>query len=517
MNRKGTTGFFKAYFSGFLRAAVVAVLLLAQFALIFGLAIGLSTGGVYVYFVIQFLSLLLIVGLLNRHTNYLFKLSWLTIIAVVPFAGVIMYYLWGHERNLHKVKKHGLELLSYGKRFEVRVEKAEGDFARTFPDGVKQMKYLTGQGFPLYENNTYRYYSTGEEAFEAVIEDFEKAERFIFISFFIVAEGVLWERVKPILLQKAASGVEIRFIYDDFGSMFRTDKAFWQELEAAGVKVGRFNPIHRYLDKLYLNYRNHQKIIVIDGNVCYTGGFNLADEYINAIERFGYWKDGGVRIEGDGVYGMTCIFLDMWGVVVLGNNDDYNVYRPDVRVNNSAGFCQTISDGPLDSDKNPIEASITQLIYSATDFLYIMSPYLILEDAVSDALCNAADSGIDVRLVIPGIPDKKAVYLITKYNCGKLLEHGVRVYVYTPGFVHNKNIITENVALVGSINLDFRSFYLHFECGAYMWDPVLVQEIKKDYENTFGECHEMSYEEWLARPRTEKLKQWFLNIFAALM
>ena len=509
-------GFFKSYISGFLRAALVALLVSAQFAFIFFLAYQLRSAGIYVYFAVELAAFVIIIGLLKTHTNYLFKIGWLSIITLLPIAGLIMYFLWGRERTLRQVRKTGKALLEYGNRFEIPDAEAKDAFIRRFPAGETRMNYLESQGFRLYTDNTFEYFSSGEDAFEAVIEDFENAEKFIFISFFIVAEGGLWERIKPILIDKARAGVEIRFIYDDFGSMFRTDKLFWKELEEAGVRVACFNPIQKYVAKLYLNYRDHQKIIVIDGNIGYTGGFNLADEYINAIERFGYWKDGGVRIYGPGVFGITRIFLDMWGITMGSNSEDYDRFRPDAVFEKADRFCQCISDGPINYKSNPIEASITQMVYNASDFMYITTPYLILEDSLSEALCIQAKAGTDVRLIIPGIPDKKGVYELTKYNCGKLLENGVRVFVYTPGFVHNKTYVTRDCALVGSINTDFRSFYLHFECGTFIWDNDLVNEIVNDYKETFDQCHEMTYEEWRNRPVMEKIKQYILNIFAAL-
>lgn len=509
-------GFFKSYLSGFFRAALVAVLVLVQFLFVFSLAIWLRTAGIYVYFGIQVVAFVIIICLLNRHTNYLFKISWLSMISLIPIAGLLMYFLWGQERTLHKIKKTGELLLHYGDRFEIFDEEIENEFVSKFPGEREQMLYLKNQGCPIYKDNTFEYFPSGEEAFEAVIEDIENAKSFIFMSFFIVADGGLWRRIKPILVEKAEQGIEIRLIYDDFGSMFRTDKEIWREIEEAGVQVGCFNPIHKYIAKLYLNYRNHQKIIVIDGNIGYTGGFNLADEYVNAITRFGYWKDGGVRITGPGVFGMTRTFLDMWGTVKHGNNEDYNKYRPNDHFEKNERFCQSISDGPLDSEAK-IESAIIQMIYKAKDFMYISTPYLIMEDSLSDALCTAARSGVDVRIVLPGIPDKKSVYELSKYNCGKLLGNGVKVFVFTPGFVHNKCYITRDCALVGSVNVDYRSFYLHFECGTFMWDHELVDDIKSDFMELFGQCHEMTYEEWKNRPLGEKMKQWFINIFAALM
>ncbi|MBQ6575953.1 MAG: cardiolipin synthase, partial [Lachnospiraceae bacterium] len=282
---------------------------------------------------------------------------------------------------------------------------------------------------------------------------------------------------------------------------------------------------------------NHQKIVVIDGNIGYTGGFNLADEYVNAIERFGYWKDGGVRIEGPAVWGLTTVFLGMWDMTVHDMEADVDRFRPkertlafDTEYKDSRdcadeattwtgcggdAFCQIISDGPENNPDNPILDMITQLFCQSQEYLYISTPYLVLEDKLGDALIQAAKSGVDVRIVTPGIPDKKVVNQLTKYNYGRLLEGGVRVFEYTPGFIHIKNIVTKGCSLIGTINLDYRSLFLHYECGAVIWDEELNRAAKEDMEKTFGVSREITLEMWKNRPTREKIRQWFLNIFSS--
>ena len=401
--------------------------------------------------------------------------------------------------------------------------------------------YLENCHFPLYGNNSFEYYPLGEDAFEAIIADLEKAEKFIFLEFFIVADGVLWQRIKNILIDKASHGVEIKFLYDDYGSMFRTSKQLWQEIKDAGVEVAEFNSIGKYLDKLYLNYRSHQKIVVIDGKVGYTGGFNLADEYVNEVERFGIWKDTGVRIEGDGVFGLTAIFLQMWTMTVEKTIDDYNIYRysedfstvtseKDITLdekksnenqnndNGKSGFCQVIADGPANNPENPIADTILQLIYSSSKYLYITTPYLVLDQKLIDNITQAARSGVDVRVITPHIYDKWYVYQVNVANYGPLLKSGVKVYEYTPGFCHAKMGISADVfATCGTINLDYRSFYHHFENGVLIYNNEVITDIKRDFSKTFNECREVTERYKKTAPGLVRLANSILRLAAPFL
>lgn len=511
------TGRIKNSLSGFFRACLVGLLVLLQFILIMLLPFILSNFTIYFYVALEFASFVVILSLLNDNRSPSYKIAWICICLFLPFSGHIMYILWGKADSTKKIEKKVIRLMRHGLEFVEHDEQLMKEYEALYPLQSRMSKYLTSENFALSKNNQITYYPMGEDAFEAIFKDLEAAEHFILINFFIVAEGAIWDTIHEILLRKIAQGVCVKFMYDDFGAMLRTNKNFARDLRAEGIEVCIFNPIHRYTDKLYMNYRSHQKIVVIDGNIGYTGGFNLADEYVNIIERFGIWKDNGIRIEGDAVWGLTVTFLQMWEVCLERMEVDFNLYRPTKKFMENQVYCHVISDGPANNPINPIESIYRQIINYAKDYLYITTPYLIIEHDMQDALVAAVKSGVDVRIVTPYIPDKKNVKLMTNYNYGFLLKNGVRIFEYTPGFIHAKTIINEDVGIVGTINMDYRSFYLHYENGVWISNREVISVIKEDIAKTLEVCKEITYEEWEKRPLIMKFQQGFLNIFSTLM
>lgn len=509
-------GMVKSYLSGFFRVALVAALVLLQFGVIVWLSLWLSTYTVYIYSIIEVASIILIIGLVNGSKSQSYKISWICIILILPITGHIMYALWGNSDIKNKMEEKTLYKLKHGNTFLEYDEKAVEEFAKRYPTKSRMVRFMESQHFPLFQNNNITYYPMGENTFEAIFADIKEAKKFIFINFFIVGEGVLWDKMHEILKQKMKEGVEVYFMYDDFGATLRTSKNFKRSLEEEGIQVRVFNPIHQYTEKLYMNYRSHQKIIVIDGNVGYTGGMNLADEYVNLVERFGTWKDNAVRVEGDAVWGLSVVFLQMWEVCSNGPLMDYNPFKPTKTFPQNDTYCQIISDGPANNPNNPIESVYKQVIYYAKKYLYVTTPYLVIEEDMQEALISAVKSGIDVRIITPYIPDKKMVKLLTNYNYGKLLEAGVRIFEYLPGFIHAKTIINEDCGIVGTINMDYRSFYLHYECGVFMCKREVIDMIKEDLLQTMAISKEVTYEEWKARPWHTKMAQRVLNLFATL-
>ncbi|HHT88799.1 MAG TPA: cardiolipin synthase [Clostridiales bacterium] len=510
------TGRINRSLSGVFRAVIVSLLVLIQFGLIIYLSYKLRMYTVYIYSFLQILSVIIIIMLINDNRNVSYKISWICIIAVFPVTGHIMYMLWGNNR-VKKIDKIVLKKLARGFEYLVQDSKVVEEFEDHYPDMLRMTTYLQNNHFPLFKNNEVEYYPMAEEAFEAIIEEFKKAERFILMNFFIVGEGVLWDRIHEVLLSKIKNGVRVLFLYDDFGAMFRTNRNFKRELEKEGFEVRVFNPVHRYTNKLYMNYRSHQKIIVVDGNVGFTGGMNLADEYVNLVNRFGVWKDNAVRIEGDAVWGLTVTFLQMWEASKTSAPVNYDEFRPSKSFPENNVYCQVFSDGPANNPRNPIEDFYKQMIYHAKRVLYITTPYLIIEDDMRDALITAAQGGVDVRIITPFIPDKKNVKILTYYNYGTLLSAGVRIFEYKPGFIHAKTMLNEDSAIVGTMNMDYRSFHLHYECGVWICNKYVMKTIKDDLLKTMEECHEVTLKEWKSRPLLNKIYEKILNLFSTLM
>ena len=514
--REEMTGRIKGYLSGFLRAAVVGLFVLLQFILIFYFTYILRGFSIYLYYGLQVLSIIVIIALVNDDRNVSYKISWICIIAILPITGYFMFILWGNLRG-KKIHNKILQKLSKGYLYLENNPKVMKEFEVKYPTKSRMTRYLDSNHLPLFKNNKIDYYPMAENAFEAILVEMEKAERFILINFYIVGEGALWDRMHKLLLKKISQKVKVMFLYDDFGAMLRTPRHFKRSLENEGFEIRVFNPIHKYTDKLFMNYRSHQKIIVIDGNIGFTGGMNLADEYVNLVNRFGVWKDNAIRVTGDAVWGLTVAFLQMWEASSEGEQVEYEDFRPTKSFEENDVFCHVIVDGPANNPKNPIENIYKQMIYYAKKVLYITTPYLIIEDDMREALITAAISGIDVRIITPYIPDKKNVKLLTNYNYGRLLKSGVRIFEYKPGFIHAKTIISEDSAIVGTINMDYRSFHLQYECGVWICNREVTDTIRADILKTMEESCEITYEEWRNRPLSMKLYQMFLNLFSTLM
>ncbi len=515
---RGLKGRIQNNLSGFLRVCQTAFLVALQIGLLLLLPFVLQNVTVYFYFILEVVSVIAMVTLLNSSQSPAFRSTWIALILILPISGFVMYYLWGRSGgNKKKLDQYILQQISYGNRFQVHDEKSYNEFVQEHPVAGRMVKYMETEGFPLSAHNDVTYYPMGEDAFEDIFVELEQAEHFILMDFFIVAEGALWDKIHEILKRKVEQGVEVKFMYDDFGGAIRTGKYFANILRDEGMEVRIFNPIHKYTGELYMNYRSHQKILVIDGRVAFTGGFNLADEYANLVERFGVWKDTGVRVVGEAVWGLTVIFLQMWEASGKDKEHiDYLKYRVMAEEKGDT-YCHVISDGPANNPSNPIESIYNQMITYSDEYLYITTPYLAIEDSMRQSLIEAVKRGVDVRIVTPNIPDKKVVKILTNYNYGSLLREGVRIYEYTPGFLHAKQILTEDAGIVGTINMDYRSFYLHYENGIWMSGEQIQTTMKEDFAQLFEESQEITYEDWKNRPRRYKMIQPILNLFSVLI
>ena len=343
-----------------------------------------------------------------------------------------------------------------------------------------------------------KYYPLGEEMYADMLRALESAEHFIFLEYFIIQPGKMWDGIAEILKRKAAQGVDVRLICDDMGSLFLLPQGFAREMERSGVKTLMFNPFIPVLS-LAMNNRDHRKIMDVDGHTVFTGGVNLSDEYINAVELHGHWKDTGVRVTGEAAWNFTAMFLEFWHAYRPESaNEPLDAFRPHAyhpAPFAGEGWVQPFSDSPLDGEA--VSAGVyIDILAQARDYVYIFTPYLIIDDVMQAALCAAAKRGVDVRIVTPGVPDKKVVYRLTRSYYAPLLRAGVRIYEYTPGFIHAKSYLSDDTTgVVGTINMDYRSLYLHFECAAYIYRNSVVYDVEHDFEETLKKCSLITMED----------------------
>ena len=497
--------------AGLLRLLLVIIAVFAQIILIFYLVNFMQDRAVAVYFTIQAIAVIDIFILVGKRQNTSFTTAWVLLILLLPVTGHILYVLWGRRKKHRRMRRTLLRTESY-------LEKDPQDYralGATHPTRKRLGGYLGRMGFPIYQGTNCTYYPLADLQFPAIIEDIKQAKRFVFLEFFIISEGRLWQEVKEVLIEKAAQGVEVRILYDDMGSLLTVPENLISEMAKHKISVLRFNPILYSTSRLYINYRNHQKIVVIDGDIAYTGGANLADEYTNYYEKHGHWKDTAIRLEGKAVWSLTVFFLQMWEAQTQ-KEQDFNRYRPQAKITPSApGFYQPFMDGPHDNPDNPAEIIYRTMIYNAREYVYIMSPYLVIDKSMIDALCTAALGGTDVRIITPHLWDKWFVHMATQSTYTALLRAGVRIYEYTPGYIHAKAILSDDDhCVMGTINMDYRSFYLHYENGVWICGAPVVQTIRDDFLQTIEKCTEFNYHDWKKRPIYMKIIQGFFRVFA---
>ena len=484
MFRQPVVKFFSKLLS---RAVITAVLILVQIEWLITGIFRLAHYAVWINLLLTVLSLIIALSLVRKDQNAGYKIGWIAFIGGFPVLGGLMYLMWGNKRP--------------SKRLRTRIERVERQHvydmvqAEGQTSGLTERErglsgYLTRVGrCPAWAETSALYFPSGEAMHPHLLEDLEKARKFIFLEYFIVKPGAMWDPIAEILKRKAAEGVDVRLIYDDFGSLLTLPSDFLVEMEKNHIRCIPFNPVVPLIT-LVMNHRDHRKITVIDGNVAYTGGVNLADEYINAEERFGYWKDTAIRLEGRGVWNFTVMFLNFWNAF-RPSEQNYDAFRPTVRAATD-GIVQPYSDSPLDEE--PLAESVYRdILNQAQDYVYIYTPYLAVGDEMLSAIKLAAKRGVDVRIVLPGIPDKKLVFRLSRSYYAPLLKAGVRVYEYTPGFLHAKCYVSDDrTAVVGSINMDYRSLYLHFECGVLLMHSSQVAEVRRDILDTISHSREVT-------------------------
>ena len=428
----------------------------------------------------------------GKDMNAGFKLPWIIAILAFPVLGLCLYFLFGRPGATKHMRQHFEKIDADLEGTLVQDENVLKNLEATDFAVANQARYLWKcAGYPAWQNTDVEFHKTAEEGLEAQKRELRKAKKFIFMEYHAIEESSAFLELKEILVQKAKEGVEVRVFYDDVGSFVFINKDFIKRMEAVGIQCRVFNPMHPFLN-IFMNNRDHRKITVIDGKVGFTGGYNLAEEYFNRTHPYGYWKDTGIMLTGDAVRNLTVMFLEMWNAV-RKTDMDYDKYLPKVEYTaKEQGFVQPYADSPLDHETTG-ENVYMNLIKNAKHEIFFTTPYLIITDEMSRELRMAARRGVDVRIVTPGIPDKKMVYQMTRSYYSELARNGVRIYEYTPGFIHAKQCVCDGEsATVGTINMDYRSLYLHFENGVLMYHYDAVAEIRKDFEDIFAASTEVT-------------------------
>lgn len=481
-------GFFKLLFS---RVGMVSLGILLQLAAVAASVWWFRDYAPFINIVGAILAWGFVLYLLSETGNPAYKLAWIILILGFPVLGVTMYLIFGGNRLSKRLRR---KMRSIDRTMEGAVEQ-DGDVIDALrcedAGAAVQAMYLSNTVHcPVYRGTETEYFDDGTPAFERMLEDLASAEKTIWLEYFIVAEGELWQRFLKVLKEKAAAGVDVRLIYDDFGTIRRLPSDYARKLEAMGIRARAFNRFVPLLDSR-LNNRDHRKFMIIDGRIAYTGGINLADEYANLGKPLhGRWKDCAVRLRGDAVWSMTVMFLSMWNYVTKSRGEAEP--PADLSVPGAPGFVQPYIDTPLD-DEAVGRTVFMNMITKARRYVWIMTPYLIVDDAMVETLTAAAKAGVDVRIVTPGIPDKPYVNELTRANYGPLIEGRVRIFEYSPGFVHSKLFLSDDESVaVGTVNLDFRSLYLHFEDGVWLYRAGCVEDVRADFDRTFPQCREVT-------------------------
>lgn len=500
-------GLLHLIFSRFFIIALLIILQIGMYVSFYGL---LNTLLPFFSVLKIIFTVIIVVYLFNNGMNFSAKLTWMFIIAIMPITGAIFLYFTqmnaGHRNITRRVETMIRKTRNAIPQSESVLKSLEGDTSGT----AALYEYLGKTNcFPVYSNTDVTYFPTGEEKFDAMLNAIKTAEKFIFIEYFIIEEGYMWGKILELLVEKAAAGVDVRVMYDGMCEISKLPPDYFKLLRNKGIKSKAFSPIKPIISSHY-NYRDHRKILVVDGETAFTGGVNLADEYINRTEIFGHWKDAAVMLRGGAVKSFTLMFLQMWNIDE--KEPQFLPWLEDCKKapRRAEGYVIPYGDSPLD-DKLVGESVYMDIINRANDYVHIMTPYLILDGELEGALKYAAGRGVDVRLILPGIPDKKAAYALAKSHYKRLISSGIKIYEYTPGFVHAKVFVSDDEkAVVGTINLDYRSLYHHFECAVYMYRTPCISDIENDFQQTLLKCREVT-------PKTIKEEKLSYKIVGSLI
>lgn len=500
------------------RLIFVAISVLLQVTWLVLIAVRLNKYSMGINLFSTVIAALLVLRIYGMHTNSAFKMPWIMLILCSPVMGVCLYVLLGRsglasnnmKRQFKRIDQQLLPKLNMSSG--VLAQLREQDLA-----AANQAGYIERfSGFPLCRNTDVEFYAEAVDGFHAQLEAMKKAEHFIFLEYHAIEDAEAFRQMKDILRQKADQGVDVRILYDDVGSIGFINRKFIRQMEELGIQCRVFNPLFPVVN-MFMNNRDHRKITVIDGKTGFTGGYNLADEYFNITHPYGQWKDSGVRLTGDAVRSLTILFLEMWNVM-KATDTDYDRYLPAFSYQaEEKGYVQPYADSPLDGE--PVGENVyMNIVKNAKRYVYFTTPYLIISDEMNRELGLAAKRGVDVRIITPGIPDKKGVFRVTRSYYAGLAQQGVRIYEYAPGFIHTKQCVCDDeTATVGTINLDYRSLYLHFENGVFLYRCKAIQGIKKDFDDTFPVCNEVTSQYQSGRSAVLRTGQCIMRLFSPLM
>ena len=502
----------------FQRVVMVSLAILLQVGVILAGVIWLKEYRYWMDIALSVLSWAAVIYIISSgRGNPAYKIAWIVLILAFPVAGITIYLLFGGNKTSRREWRRMGDILPRTRLALPQDQEAMRTLETDDAAAHNHARYLLqAAGYPVYHDSRAVYFPSGEPCFARMLEELEKAEHYIFLEYFIIARGEMWDTILEILVCKASRGVDVRVLYDDFGCITRLPGNYCRQLRQLGIRAHAFNPFVPVAAGR-LNNRDHRKLLIIDGKTAFTGGVNLADEYINKTSPHGHWKDCGILVQGSAAWSMTVMFLTMWDSVDK-SEEELEAFLPlEQDVPAGCGYIQPFADNPLDYED--VGATIFQsLIQSAHDHVWIMTPYLILDDQMTNALCIAAKSGVDVRIITPGVPDKWYVHAVTRANYEVLTEAGVRIFEYRPGFIHSKVCMADDKsAVVGTVNMDFRSLYLHFEDAVHLYDDPAVLQVSADFRATFAECREITYQRCRHVHWYQKLGRSLLRIFSPLM
>ena len=467
-------------------------IILIELVLVFGIILYMSQIAPIIWVtLVFFISVATVIAIVNRSMTPESKVTWL-IVTFMPVFGPLLYLMFGERRLSKKELKQLQELNSIashennGRQLHLQLQETDKSAY-----GIINALLHMDSNAEVYEHTDSQFFANGEEMWQQMLEDLKRAKKFIFLEYYIVEEGLMWDSMLEILEEKAAQGVEVKMLYDDIGCMVTLPGDYTVYLRSKGIEAHKFNKVIPRMTVAY-NNRDHRKILVIDGQISYTGGINLADEYINQIERFGHWKDSGIRIDGPATQAFTRLFLMNW-YINRGEISDFDQYHLENQTRSGSGLCIPYGSGPKPIYQMKVGKIVYQnLINQAEDFVYITTPYLIIDYDLTEDIKNAAMRGVDVRIVTPHIPDKKLIQLVTRGAYPDLLSAGVRIFEYTPGFIHSKQMIVDDrFAAVGTINLDYRSLVHHYENAVLLYKTESIADIRQDFEEIFEQSQEI--------------------------